>query len=165
MRGFSDLSKEELFSLCGLSANEADFAKKREYDEAFVIEGEESQIEAVRRKIEEKGMHYAWGGRFHHILGNNDKGKAVAILKELYENPFFSITTLGIGDSANDYPMLAAVDHPFLLREQGSSLPKIPQRDSKWVIVEGAGPAVWNKVILSFLGYRSNGSEGDSRCG
>ena len=165
IKGFSDLSKEELFSLCGLSGTEAEFARKREYDEPFIIEGKESHVDVVRRKIEEKGMQYAWGGRFHHILGNNDKGKAVEILKELYENQFFSISTLGIGDSTNDYPMLAAVDHPFLLRDKESSLPKVPSGEPAWVIVDGTGPAVWNKVILNFLECRRNGSGGDDRCG
>ena len=44
-------------------------------------------------------MNYAWGGRFHHIFGNNDKGKAVTFMRKLFENEYFSITTLGIGDS------------------------------------------------------------------
>ena len=51
-------------------------------------------------------------------LGKNDKGKAVEILKELYENQFFSIFTIGIGDSLNDLPMLRAVDHPIFLKEK-----------------------------------------------
>src|SRR4030043_949420 len=117
IKGFSDLTEEQLTSLCGLSLEEAELAKRREYDEPFLIEGEEKEIEIVKRKIEEKGMNYVWGGRFHHILGKNDKGKAVEILKELYENEFFSITTVGIGDSLNDIPMLLAVDHPIFLKE------------------------------------------------
>ena len=50
-----------------------------------MIEGGEKEIEIVKRKAEEKEMNCVWGGRFHHIVGKNDKGKAVEILKELYE--------------------------------------------------------------------------------
>src|SRR4030042_1693075 len=118
IEGFSDLSKKEISSLCGLSLEEAELAKRREYDEPFLMEGGEKEIEIVKRKAEEKEMNCFWGGRFHHILGKNDKGKAVEILKELYENQFFSISTVGIGDSMNDMPMLLAVDHPIFLREK-----------------------------------------------
>jgi mannosyl-3-phosphoglycerate phosphatase len=149
IRGFSDLSEKEISSLCGLSLEEAELAKKREYDEPFLIEGEEKEIEIVKRKIEEKGMNYVWGGRFHHILGKNDKGKAVEILKELYENQFFSISTVGIGDSLNDLPMLSAVDHPIFLKEKESVSPSIPLKNV--TCVEGTGPRAWNEAILSLV--------------
>jgi mannosyl-3-phosphoglycerate phosphatase len=149
IKGFSDLTEEDLTSLCGLSLEEAELAKRREYDEPFLIEGEEKEIEIVKRKIEEKGMNYVWGGRFHHILGENDKGKAVEILKELYENQFFSISTVGIGNSLNDLPMLLAVDHPIFLKEKESVSPEIPFKNV--TCVEGTGPHAWNEAILSIV--------------
>jgi mannosyl-3-phosphoglycerate phosphatase len=149
IKGFSDLTGEELTSLCGLNPQEAEFAKKREYDEPFIIEGGEREIETVRRKIEGKGMNYVWGGKFHHLLGKNDKGKAVEILKELYENEFFSISTVGIGDSLNDIPMLLAVDHPIFLKEKEGISPEIPSKNL--VCFEGTGPQAWNEAILNIL--------------
>ena len=146
IRGFSDLTAKEVASLCGLSLKEAEFAKKREYDEPFVIEGGDREVKIVKTKIEEKGMNYVWGGRFHHILGKNDKGKAVEILKELYENEFFSISTVGIGDSLNDLPMLLAVDHPIFLREEEDSSPEIPFKNM--IFAEGTGSKAWNEAIL-----------------
>ncbi|MDI6762396.1 MAG: mannosyl-3-phosphoglycerate phosphatase [Thermodesulfobacteriota bacterium] len=149
IKGFSDLTEEELSSISGLSLEEAEFAKKREYDEPFIIEGGEREIETVRRKIEGKGMNYVWGGKFHHILGKNDKGKAVEILKELYENEFFSISTVGIGDSLNDIPMLLAVDHPIFLKEKEGISPEIPSKNL--LCFEGTGPQAWNEAILNIL--------------
>jgi mannosyl-3-phosphoglycerate phosphatase len=134
-----------------LSLEEAVLAKMREYDEPFLIEGEEKETEIVKRKIEEKGMNYVWGGRFHHILGKNDKGKAVEILKELYENQFFSIRTVGIGDSLNDLPMLSAVDRPIFLREEGTLLPETLRSNRNLTIVNGTGPKAWNEAILHEL--------------
>jgi mannosyl-3-phosphoglycerate phosphatase len=151
IKGFSDLVEKEIISLCGLNLKEAKFAKKREYDEPFVIEGGEEEVEIVKRKIEEKGMNYIWGGRFHHILGKNDKGKAVMILKELYENEFFSISTVGIGDSLNDLPMLSAVDHPIFLKREGNLQPENLLPIQNLTIANGAGPWAWNDAVLSFL--------------
>ena len=149
IKGFSDLTEDELTSLCGLSLKEAEFAKKREYDEPFIVEGGKREVGIVKEKIKEKEMNYVWGGRFHHILGKNDKGKAVEILKELYENQFFSIFTIGIGDSLNDLPMLLAVDHPIFLKEKETISSEIPFKNMIWV--EGTGPQAWNEAILNVV--------------
>jgi mannosyl-3-phosphoglycerate phosphatase len=151
IKGFSDLTEEGLTPLCGLSLREAEFAKKREYDEPFMIEGGKREVEMVKEKIEEKGMNYVWGGRFHHILGKNDKGKAVEILKELYENEFCSISTVGVGDSLNDLPMLLAVDHPVFLREREDPSLEIPLKIQNLTMVEGTGPQVWNEALFNLL--------------
>jgi mannosyl-3-phosphoglycerate phosphatase len=151
IKGFSDLTEEEISSLCDLDIKEAVLAKKREYDEPFMIEGGEKEIKIVREKIEEKGLNYAWGGKFHHILGKNDKGKAVKILKELYENHFFSIFTIGIGDSLNDLPMLSVVDRPVFLKGGDDVSPEILSPIQNFTIINGTGPQAWNEVILSIV--------------
>jgi mannosyl-3-phosphoglycerate phosphatase len=151
IKGFSDLTEEEISSLCGLSLREAELAKKREYDEPFLVEGGEKEMEIVKRKIEEKGMNYVWGGRFHHILGKNDKGRAVAILKELYENQFFSISTVGIGDSLNDLSILLTVDHPIFLKGEDDPLLKALFRIPNLTIIEGIGPQAWNEAVLNIV--------------
>lgn len=151
IKGFSDFTEEELSSLCGLGQKEATFAKKREYDEPFMIEGGEKEFEIVKRKIKEKGMNYAWGGRFHHIFGKNDKGKAVEILKELYENQFFSILTVGIGDSLNDLPMLSLVDCPIFLKQKGDLVPETLSPIQNVRVINGGGSEAWNEVILNVV--------------
>ena len=151
IKGFSDFTEEELSSLCGLDPKEATFAKKREYDEPFIIEGGEKEFEIVKRKIKEKGMNYAWGGRFHHIFGKNDKGKAVEILKELYENQFFSISTVGIGDSLNDLPMLSLVDYPIFFKEKDGLLPETLSPIQNITVIDGGGSEAWNEVILKVV--------------
>jgi mannosyl-3-phosphoglycerate phosphatase len=152
IRGFYDFSAEDISSLSGLSLNEAEFAKKREYDEPFIVEGGEREVEIIKKKIIMKGLNYAWGGKFHHILGKNDKGKAVEILKELYENQFFSISTVGIGDSLNDLPMLSIVDHPILLKGNGGFSSLILEKIKNLIIMEGKGPQAWNEGVLRVLG-------------
>lgn len=151
IKGFSDLSPADLVRLFHLKLQEAEFAKKREYDEPFLIEGSEMEAETVRKKIHAKGMNYAWGGRLHHLTGGNDKGKAIEILKKLYRNEFFSIETLGIGDSLNDVPMFQAVDLPIFLRGNDACQPEIPFGIENLVTVDGIGPHAWNEAILKAL--------------
>jgi len=151
MKGFSDLTEKEISSLCGLDIIEAGLAKKREYDEPFIIEGGEKEVALVKEKIKERGMNYVWGGRFHHILGKNDKGKAMEILKELYENEFFPISTVGLGDSLNDLPMLFAVDYPVFLKGRENHSLEIPLKIKNLTVVEGTGPRAWNGAILNLL--------------
>jgi len=151
IRGFYDFSLEEISSLSGLSLKEAEFAKQREYDEPFIVEGGEREFDIVKNKIMMKGLNYAWGGKFHHILGKNDKGKAVEILKELYENQFFSISTVGIGDSLNDLPMLSIVDQPILLKGKAGFSSLILEKIKHLTLMEGTGPQAWNEAILRVL--------------
>jgi len=150
IRGFHDLSEEDLVSLSGLAPEEAAWAKKREYDEPFLIEGGEKEVKIVQKKIRERGLNYVWGGRFHHILGKNDKGKATQILKDLYKKESSSVWTVGIGDSLNDLSMLSAVDHPIFLKGEKDVSSEI-SAIKNLVLVEGTGPQAWNKVILSVL--------------
>ncbi|MGQ9636408.1 MAG: mannosyl-3-phosphoglycerate phosphatase [Thermodesulfobacteriota bacterium] len=149
--GFSNLTEEELTNLCGFSLEEANLAKKREYDEAFMVEGGEKEIERVKEEIKKRGMGYTWGGRFHHIFGKNDKGKAVEILRDLYERQFFTITTVGIGNSINDLPMLFAVDHPIFLKIGKAPLPDILSYKKNVKVIHGIGPKAWNLAILDVI--------------
>ncbi len=150
IKGFSDLTEEEIRSLSGLSLEEAGLAKRREYGEPFLVGGGEKEIEIVKEKIREKGMNYTRGGKFHHILGKNDKGKATEILKELYETQFFSIFSVGIGDSLNDLPMLSLVDCPIFLNEK-DFLPETLSPIQNVRVINGGGPEAWNDAILNVV--------------
>lgn len=147
VRGFFDMSEQEISSLCGLDPKEACLAKRREYDEPFLVLGDESARAVVERKIGEKGFRYIRGDRFHHIAGKQDKGKAASILTELYKraNPF--ILTVAIGDSLNDLPMLLAVDQPIFLKREGFTVPEELGRKHGLILVEGTGPKAWSQGI------------------
>ncbi len=151
IKGFSEMTEKELVSICGLSEEVARLAKKREYDEPFLLEGGEEEIKVIKKKIEEKGLYYSWGGRFHHLMGKNDKGKAIKILKTLYKKEFSHITSIGIGDSLNDLPMLLEVDYPIFLRKEKSSLPGALSFKKNLKVIQGTGPEAWNLAILDVI--------------
>jgi len=113
--GFGDMTPEEVSRDTNLPVHLACKAKKREYDEAFkIIEGNPTTI---LESIKDQGLNHTKGGRYYHILGNTDKGKAANNLKQLYLKEYTKIVTIAVGDSQNDQPMLKIVNKPFMLDE------------------------------------------------
>ncbi|MDI3539103.1 MAG: mannosyl-3-phosphoglycerate phosphatase [Methanolobus sp.] len=148
--GFGDMDALEVSGDTGLDIESATLAKMREYDEAFKLEGDEKEAEKLAESINSRGLNYTRGGRYWHILGDNDKGKAVTILTNLYRKDLGDVRTIGLGDSLNDLPMLRAVDIPFLVQKHnGKHDPKIG--DTGVNRVEGIGPVGWNMAIMGVL--------------
>jgi mannosyl-3-phosphoglycerate phosphatase len=156
LQGFGDLSVDGIMHMTGLSRTDASLAKMREYDEPYVLEGPPAVIEEVCRQIVMRGLRWTKGGRLYHLTGDNDKGKAVEILLRCYrkqqrlrcQSP--RVESIGIGDSINDAPLLAVVDHPVLVQKpDGSFDPDIhlPQL----IRAPGIGPVGWNAAILALL--------------
>jgi len=118
--GFGDMTHQEVARDAGLTLELAKLAKQREFDEPFrIVEGNRK---AVFKAIKREGLHCTVGGRYFHLTGKTDKGKAVAVLKSLYNQMFSKIVTYGIGDGPNDISMLKVVDKPFFIKKlQGSN--------------------------------------------
>jgi mannosyl-3-phosphoglycerate phosphatase len=117
--GFGDMTHEEVAMDARLPLPLAKLAKRREHDEPFrIIEGSRKSVMGA---IKDSGLHCTVGGRYFHLTGKNDKGKAVAVLKGLYNHMFAKTVTFGIGDGPNDLPMLKVVDKPFFIRKSHNS--------------------------------------------
>jgi mannosyl-3-phosphoglycerate phosphatase len=118
--GFGDMTIEEIAENIGSSIELAKLAKNRQYDEPFkIISGCETE---VLQAIEAEGLSYTKGGKYFHILGNTNKGKALAILKQFYLQEYQKILTISVGDSLNDLPMLELVNKPFMIDDEKGSL-------------------------------------------
>lgn len=147
VRGFADMTVEEVAALSGLPCDEATLAKQRDFDEPFVFE--DAIDERFLREIEASGLRWTQG-RIFHILGGHDKGRAVNILKSLYQQQYGAIVNIGLGDSLNDLPLLQAVDHPVLVRhEDGNFDSRINL--SGLLKTKGVGPLGWNEAVLQLL--------------
>ena len=147
IKGFGDMTTESVMELTGLSRQEAELSRQREYDEPFVIEkGEEQEIIAAIRK---KGLQVAQA-RYLHLLGANDKGKAVTILKGLYRTARPDARAMALGDSPYDLPMLQIVDVPVLVRKPDGSYDQRVFFD-RLQKADGIGPEGWNRAVIDFL--------------
>jgi mannosyl-3-phosphoglycerate phosphatase family protein len=154
VRGFGDMTVEEVVEVTGLGRDEAEMAKERHFDEPFLYDGPEDGIEDLVNAVEAKGLHVTQG-QFLHILGNNDKGKAVAILTDMYEKMLGEVMTVGLGDSLNDLPMLQQVDYPILVqRKDGRYHPRLDV--PRMIRADGIGPEGWNTAMLQLLEEMGN---------
>ena len=115
LKTFSDMTETQVSKDCGLNISDARLAKLREYDEVFTILKIEQEKDIIKI-IKDNGYNVTSGGRYHHIMGNNDKGKAVKILTELFKRKYKKINTIGLGDGKNDLPMLKVVDSAVIVK-------------------------------------------------
>lgn len=127
IKGFGDMTIKELVQDSGLSTEHAKLAKQRGYDEAF--RANKSDWKEIKKRIKKAGFNYTEGGKYYHILGDSDKGKAVEILSNLYSKEFGEITSVSLGDSSNDIPMFKKTKLHFKVK----------------------GPKDWNKKILELF--------------
>jgi mannosyl-3-phosphoglycerate phosphatase len=135
--------------LCGLSPEEARLAKKREYDEPFLLD-EESAIKKIQKMASLSNLQVTRGGRFFHLMGENDKGEALRLLTDIYREKAEHIETIALGDSLNDLSMLRAADHPVLVQKpDGSYDPEVNLPNLN--LAPGIGPTGWRKAVLQLL--------------
>jgi mannosyl-3-phosphoglycerate phosphatase len=148
-RGFGDMDAKEIAVLTGMQIKDAVLANKRDFDEPFIFEEEYPRIQDFLHAIENAGFHWTQGSYFH-ILGDNDKGKAVKILQQFYKKKFGEVKTIGLGNNLNDLPFLREVDVSVLVKNEDSSydervsLPNLIKAD-------GIGPEGWNKEMLKLI--------------
>ena len=151
LRGYRDITDEDLMRMTGLSRAAAGRARRRDYSETLIDELDHDQWESLRPEFAAEGLECRHGGRFHTVTGaGTDKGRAVREVIDLYAKAYGRpVQSIGLGDSANDAPLLAAVDHPYLVaREDGSwanlGIPGL-------IKVKGRGPYGWGEVVERLL--------------
>ena len=150
MRGFGDLSVEEIELLSGLPLEQAALAKEREFTEPFIID-DETRIPEMDRIAGSHGFKITSGGRFFHLIGiQQDKGRAVRLCASIFaRNTGNGLLTVGLGDSANDIPMLESVDLPILLPHPDGSFEDLDLLNMRKAPYPGSRG--WNHAILDVL--------------
>ncbi len=153
IKGFNDMTINEVRHYTGMEAHEAGLAKKRLFSEPFVCNANENIIDRITQEVHAAGCRLLRGNRFFHLLGNTDKGEAVKQLKHLYQKEYNTnqIKSIGIGDSMNDLEMLKAVDFPVLVKKKyGKHLQEI--QVPGLIYSPGIGPAGWSRSIFDLIG-------------
>jgi len=148
LRGFGDLRIKEIVLYTGLTQEQAAMAKMRECTEPFLID-EESKLDELAVIAASQGFKITLGGRFSHLIGiRQDKGRAVRLCAEIFD-PYTDggIVTVGLGDSANDIPMLKSVDIPILFAHDDGTYEDIDFH--KIIRADRPGSRGWNDAILN----------------
>jgi len=153
LKGFGDMEAEEVAHLCDFSLDQAELAKHREYDEPFILEDEASEAE-IQEIAGRLTLQVTRGGRFYHLTGPNDKGKAVLILKDIYKDAHGgkseSLKTIALGNSFNDRSMLEVVDYSILIQKPDGNYDPSVKLDNL-ILASGSGPSGWSDSLLKLL--------------
>lgn len=145
LRGFSDMTVDEVAAHCALPLDLAAQAKQREHDEPFLI----LRPEAAGDVMAAAELPVTQGDRFYH-LSASDKGRAVSVLIDLFERACPGAVSVGLGDTLNDQPLLAAVDIPILVQlSEGGYDSRVAVPGLRYA--EGAGPAGWNAAVAELV--------------
>ena len=151
--GFSEMAIDQIARSSGLTLEKAALAKQREYSEPFILPDTISQNRRLlwEEAVQKRDLQMVKGGRFFHLIGPNDKGKAVQLLKNLYSTKTErSPVSIGLGDSPNDFPMLENVDIPVLIKKKANEYEPWPRSTPIYRSRE-IGPKGWNTFILNLL--------------
>ncbi|MEW6489112.1 MAG: HAD-IIB family hydrolase [Thermodesulfobacteriota bacterium] len=152
VRGFGDMDDGEVARCTGLPADQARLARERDFDEPFVWSPPPGEADVARARawLAGHGLHLTRGGRFWHLLGPSDKGRAVRWLLEAATRlSGREPASLALGDSENDLPMLEAVCVGVLVERPGGG--HLTPRPPGIRTVNGVGPAGWRRAVLAWL--------------
>lgn len=149
-KGFADMEVGEVMAMTGLSEADASAAMDRDFTEPLVWEDTEARFEEFNRALQKRNLKSVRGGRFIHISGAGDKGRALDYLRKYYAGlRGGEIIVIALGDSDNDVPLLKAADYPVVIKGRDKSIGDIGR--SNVIRTEQQGPAGWNRAILFLL--------------
>lgn len=151
--GFSDMTVSEVAADCGLPLLDAQLAKMRHYDEPFKLVGADDIARGrFVRALRRRGVRVVSGGRYDHAMGDIDKGRAVGVLRGLFTGMGGHVVMIGLGDGMNDLPMLRAVDHPVIVRNDlGGATSELARNVTAASVTRASGPAGWAEAVTTLL--------------
>jgi mannosyl-3-phosphoglycerate phosphatase len=152
LKGFADLSADEVSHLTGLAVEEAAQARERLCSEPFLWEDSDERLSAFTDAAGDHGLRVTRGGRFHHLMGDTSKAAAMMAMAELFAGTSAGRPTLvALGDSENDIEMLQHADVAVVvMRPDGRHL-ECEGLHKTYKTVE-PGPEGWNAAVEDWLG-------------
>ena len=149
---FAQSSIDDIVAMTGLDRDSAIRSTQRDYGEPIAWIGSENDKQEFISLLEYRDVKILQGGRFMHISGHCDKGKALEWLLEQYQrNSKKIVTSIGIGDSQNDIKMLEKADIALLIRSPVHELPTLAWKKNIY-ISNSTGPEGWNEGVNTILG-------------
>lgn len=153
-RGIGDMSTDQVCQATGLGEEEANLAKLRRHSEPLLWLDDAKSFDCFIKDIKRAGLYTTRGGRFIHVMGEHDKGRAMLWLASLYRSQLkLTPFVIALGDSNNDLPMLQKADAAVIIRPpHRAPLELQPQSPEQVVITTDLmGPNGWNQAVLTLL--------------
>jgi mannosyl-3-phosphoglycerate phosphatase len=150
LRSFGQMNVDEIAALTGLTPEQAFRAGQRRYDEPFLVQS--GDVENLSAVLQAQGLTVSRGDRFYHLTGGHSKRDAVVDLLDLHRRQYGATIAIGLGNSANDWPMLSAVERPILVKNpDGRWDATIVERLPDIERTEEVGPQGWRETIDRIL--------------
>ncbi|MGJ8697423.1 MAG: HAD-IIB family hydrolase [Verrucomicrobiaceae bacterium] len=144
--GFQELGLEGVMRETGLGEEDARLAGEREFSEPLVWRGTEEEKLRFCEEVKRRGLRTLEGGRFLHVLGRTDKGRALEVLREVYEPE----SVIVLGDSPNDVAMLERADIGVVIASPKGGRLEVPM-GKRLIRSKGEGPEGWAEVMNDLL--------------
>ena len=112
-KSYADWNTADIMARTGLDRESAELSARRDFSEPLEWHGSEEENAAFRLELENHGLTTLRGGRFLHVLGRTDKGKAVDFLRARAAP---GTTVIALGDGPNDIAMLRAADIGIVIK-------------------------------------------------
>ena len=145
-KGFSDYSIKALAEETGLSETQATQAKQRLASEPLKWLDTKENLVQFEAELNAQGLQLIQGGRFYHVMGENDKSIAMARLLNGF-NKQGKILTIALGDSQNDKKMLEQADYAAVIRKQDNTFLPLNKNPERVIYSEHAAPLGWQEAI------------------
>ncbi|WP_297808695.1 HAD-IIB family hydrolase [uncultured Methylophaga sp.] len=149
---FTDAGIDGIIAMTGLNVHAAARAARRQFGEPIAWQGNGNLKQQFIEELQQAGAHILEGGRFMHVSGDCNKGRALRWLTQIFQAAELDKTmlSLAIGDSQNDQAMLEQADYALLIRSPVHPLPTV-NREQNLTISTHTGPKGWAEGVNQIL--------------
>lgn len=150
--GFADLGPGGVAEATGLDLASATQACARQCSEPLLWQERGERLIELHRDLAAHRLQLVRGGRFHHVMGETDKGTALGCLAARYRRAFpqTEFVTVALGDGENDLPMLKAADVAVIIPPHEGPPLDLPGHPRVFR-PPGAGPYGWRDAMSEIL--------------
>jgi mannosyl-3-phosphoglycerate phosphatase family protein len=150
VKSFGQMTIDEIAELTGLTLEQARLASQRRYDEPFRVTC--GEVEKMIALLRVKKLTVTQGGWLYHLTAGHSKGDAVAKMLELHRRQYGETIAIGLGNAANDWPMLKQVERPVLVKNpDGTWDAAVVEHMPNILRTNGVGPQGWSEAIERIL--------------
>ncbi len=149
-RGLGDMDEAEIGRHTRLSGAAAERAWLRRSSEPLIWQGDPERLHAFSHDLREHGLKLVRGGRFLHVMGRTDKGRAMKWLLAQYRQRFQKpLHVIALGDSDNDRPMLELAETAIVIPHRDGSHLEMEHPDL--ITADTPAPRGWVRGLAQVL--------------